>query len=92
MARIVVHVTPKSGRDEIVGWRGGELWVKVTAAPEGGKANASVERLLASALGVPKSRAHVVRGHTARVKSVEIDDLEDRAIGEAFGEPDPRLF
>ncbi len=92
MARIVVHVTPKSGKDEVAGWRGSELRVKVTAAPEGGKANASVERTLAAALGVPKSRVRVVRGHSARVKTVEIEGVEDAAVAAVFGAPDDSLF
>lgn len=87
-----MHVTPKSGRDEVVGWRGPQLSVRVTAPPEGGKANASVERTLAAALGVPKSRAHVVRGHTARIKTVEIEGVEDAAVAAAFGTPEESLF
>jgi hypothetical protein len=87
-----VHVTPKSAKDEVAGWRGNELWVKVTAAPEGGKANASVERLLASTLGIPKSRAHVVRGHTSRIKTVEFDGVHDADVVAALGTPDAQLF
>lgn len=87
-----MHVTPKSGHDEVVGWRGAELGVRVTAAPEGGKANGAVEKVLASALGVPKSRVSVVRGHTARIKQVEIDGVDDQAIEAVFGAPDESLF
>ena len=31
--RIPVHVTPRSVRDEVAGWRGGELSVRVTVPP-----------------------------------------------------------
>ena len=52
MADLAVHVTPRSGRDEVCGWRGTELAVRVTVAPEGGKANAAVCVVVAKALGI----------------------------------------
>jgi uncharacterized protein YggU (UPF0235/DUF167 family) len=42
----------------------------VSAAPEGGKANTAVIKVLARSLGIPKSAITVVRGHTARVKTL----------------------
>ena len=74
-AIIAVHVTPRSGRDEVSGVRADaagadEVCVRVTAPPDGGKAN--------EALGVPKSRVDVASGHTARRKrlSVEADQAQ----------------
>lgn len=90
--KVAVHVTPKSGRDEIVGWRGGELSVRVTAPPEGGKANAAVCTVLAKALGVPKSSIVVKRGDTSRHKQVEIAGLDEPTLLGILGEPDPGLF
>mgnify|MGYP000583773230 CR=1 FL=1 len=37
----------------------------MTTVPEGGKATAAVVKLLAKALGVPKSRLELVRGETS---------------------------
>jgi uncharacterized protein (TIGR00251 family) len=82
--RLAVHVTPRSGRDEIVGWRGDELRVRVTAPPEDGKANAAVEKVVAKALGVAKSCVTVVRGHASRSKMLEIEGVDEplvRGIG-----------
>ena len=90
--RIALHVTPKSSRDEVAGWRGGELCIKVTAAPEDGKANAAVCKLVAKALGVPKSSARIVRGHTARHKQIEIDGVDERVVHSVLGKPDTGLF
>ncbi len=56
MARLAVHVTPKSGRDEVVGWRGSELAVRVTAPPEGGKANCGRLQGGRSGTGVAEDR------------------------------------
>lgn len=90
--RIAVHVTPKSGRDEVAGWRGGELSLKVTASPEGGKANAAACKVIANALGVPKGAVRVARGEASRHKQLEIDGVGEAEVREAFGEPDAALF
>lgn len=92
MATLAVHATPKSGRDEIVGWRGSELSVRVTSAPEGGKANAAVCKTVAAALGVAKSHVKVVRGETSRHKILTIDGVDEADLVAAFGGPDATLF
>ncbi len=90
--RIAVHVTPRSGRDEVVGWHGGELSLKVTAPPEDGKANAAACELLAKSLGVPKRSVRVVRGETARHKQVEVDGIAQTDVDKVFGQPPAGLF
>ncbi|GAA4220994.1 DUF167 domain-containing protein [Sagittula sp. NFXS13] len=71
-ALIACRVTPKAARNAIT--RDGDtLRVYVTTVPEGGKANAAVQKLLAKALGLPKSRVTLVRGETARDKQFRID-------------------
>jgi len=73
--RVAVKVVPRAARDEIVGWAGDRLRVRVTAAPEGGRANAALEALLAVTLGLPRSRVRVVAGHASPRKLVEVDGL-----------------
>ena len=92
MASIAVHVTPKAKCDEVAGWRGNELSVRVTAAPEGGKANAAVRKTIAAALGVPKTSVSVVRGDTSRHKVVEVADASEHDLADAFGRPEATLF
>ncbi|PCJ87050.1 MAG: hypothetical protein COA52_14510 [Hyphomicrobiales bacterium] len=46
------------------------LRIYVTCAPEDGKANKAVIKLLAKALGVPKSGLQVIRGHKSRTKTI----------------------
>lgn len=87
MVRLSIRVTPRGGRDAVDGWRGDDLCVRVSVAPEGGKANAAVERVLAEALGVPKSAVSVVRGHASRIKQVEIEGIDESRMDEAFGSP-----
>jgi uncharacterized protein YggU (UPF0235/DUF167 family) len=72
-----VRLTPRGGRDAIEGIEtlaDGSVVLKarVSAAPEKGLANAALEKLLAKALGVPKSSVEVVAGETARLKTVRV--------------------
>jgi uncharacterized protein len=92
VATLAVWVTPKAGRDEIVGWRGAELAVRVTSAPEGGKANAAACKVVAAALGVAKSSVRVVRGETSRHKILSVDGVEDADVAALCGGPDAALF
>ena len=64
---IAVRVTPRAARNRIV-LEQGQLRIYVTVVPEGGKANAQVQKLLAKALGVAKSRLVLIRGESARDK------------------------
>ena len=78
--RLTVEVRPRAARDEIVGWQGPRLRVRVTAPPADGAANEAVRALLAERLGCARSRVEIVRGHTARTKIVRVAGL---APGEA---------
>lgn len=86
MIRVVVRVIPRSSRNAIEGTGpDGVVRIRVTALPAGGEANAAVVKLLAKALGVPKSSLVLEAGHTARLKrfAVPLDqsDLERRLSG-----------
>ncbi|MCI0795553.1 MAG: DUF167 domain-containing protein [Chloroflexi bacterium] len=69
-----IRVQPKAGRNAIE-VAGDKVTLRVTAAPEGGKANDAVVALLAKRLGVAKGRVSIVRGHKSRDKTVLIDDV-----------------
>ncbi len=72
-----VRLTPKSGRDELTGIEtfGGEavLKARVRAAPEAGRANEALERLIAQWLKVPPSSVKVAQGGKSRLKQVLIE-------------------
>ena len=75
---IAIRLTPKASADRIGEVRqlpnGQEqLVVYVTAAPEDGKANEAMIRLLAKHFGVAVSRLTIVRGLTNRNKTVRIE-------------------
>lgn len=72
-----MRAAPGASRAAIAGAResadGPRLIVRVTAAPEKGKANAAVIALLAKALGVPKSALRLTAGETDRNKTILIE-------------------
>jgi len=70
-----VRVTPRARRDEIAGEREGCVLVRVRAAPEGGRANEAVRRLLAARLGVPAGDVELMRGGRSRQKTVRVVGL-----------------
>jgi uncharacterized protein YggU (UPF0235/DUF167 family) len=85
MARLAVKLTPGASADRIDGWdvdAGGRpvLKVRVRARPVEGEANEALVKLVARALGVPKSAVSVQRGGQSRTKILEIVGLsEDEA-------------
>ncbi|MFQ5621794.1 MAG: DUF167 domain-containing protein [Paracoccaceae bacterium] len=71
-----IRVTPRASANCIKlepqpGGRTG-IRVYVTAVPEGGRANAAAVKLLSKALGVAKSRIEILRGGSARTKTLRI--------------------
>jgi len=71
-----VRVSPGARSNAIVG-RYGEGWkVRVTAAPEGGKANDAVLKLLANRLDLPGKSLTLVSGPSSRDKIVELHGLD----------------
>jgi uncharacterized protein (TIGR00251 family) len=90
--RLQLRVSPGAGRAQVVGRHGAAWKVRVTAAPEGGKANEAVARLLAETLGLPRRDVEIVSGHAARDKVVALvgidrDETERRLAG-AVGRKD----
>ena len=73
--RLRLRVSPGADRAGVVG-RHGEAWkIRVAAAPEGGRANEAVIRLLADTLSVPRDAVTLVSGHGGRDKIVELAGL-----------------
>ena len=70
-----VKVVPHASRDELSGWMGDALKVRVTAAPERGKANAAVVELIAAALAMPQQRVRIVGGATHARKRLAISGV-----------------
>jgi uncharacterized protein (TIGR00251 family) len=78
--RLTIKVVPGATRNEIVGWLGEALKIRVRAAPERGQANDALVRVLAEALAVPTRRVRVVAGRTSARKTVEIAGLGEEEV------------
>jgi len=75
-----VRVQPRARRNEVVGWQGPVLRVRVTASPVDGAANRAVTGLLADAFGVPPSSITLVRGAAARDKVFALHGTVERPL------------
>ena len=73
--RLHVRVAPGASRSGIVGRHGTAWKVRVAAAPEAGKANDAVVRLLADTLALRTRDVEIVSGHSSRDKIVEIKGI-----------------
>lgn len=91
--RLALRVSPGARTNAVVG-RHGDAWkIRVSAAPEGGRANDAVVELLADTLGVPARTISVVSGHGARDKLVELAGIAPEEIErrlEAVGRKEAR--
>jgi uncharacterized protein len=74
-ALLAVRVQARASRDEIAGWQGDALRVRVRAAPVDGLANRAVAMLLATAAGVSPSTVALVRGARSRDKLFRVAGL-----------------
>jgi uncharacterized protein (TIGR00251 family) len=78
--RIAVKAVPGARRDEIVGMLGDRLKVRVSAPPEGGRANAAICALIADALGIKARHVEVVSGHGTAEKTIRVTGVEPEKL------------
>ena len=81
-----VIAKPKASKDAIVGIHDHALRIAVTAAPEIGKANASIVKILAKSFKVPQSSISIISGETSRRKRVRIDGMTSKQAIEILTE------
>ena len=77
---IEVRVQPRAKRNSVEVFEGAKLRVRVTAAPEGGKANDAVIALLARTLGVAKNSIRILKGHKGREKVLAVKGLSVQEV------------
>jgi len=70
---IEVRVVPRAARNEIAGFTGGALRIRLTAPPVEGKANQSLVKFLAARFGVRRGNVRILAGGTSRNKRVLIE-------------------
>jgi uncharacterized protein len=82
-----VHVQPRAKRDEIAGWHGERLRVRLTAPPVDGAANEALVKFLAKALGVRRSQITLTLGERSRDKTVMIEGVSLDSLRQRLGTP-----
>jgi uncharacterized protein (TIGR00251 family) len=83
--RLALKVVPGSSREGIAGWLGDALKVRVRAPAEAGRANASVVRVVAAALGLPTEAVRISAGGGSPRKILEIEGLSLAEIRDRIG-------
>lgn len=71
-----VQVKPGAKREGIAGEIDGAIKLEVTAPPHEGKANAAVVKLLASSLGIAKSKVEIVSGEKSKRKRIKVEGVD----------------
>lgn len=84
-AKLSVRVSPGASANVIAGWMGDQLKLRVSAAPEKGKANRAVIELLSRALGIQSGAIKISKGTTSSNKIVEIAGLSSDELYRRLG-------
>jgi uncharacterized protein len=74
-----LRVKPGARADAILGVYGDALKLSVKEAPERGKANEAVRRLLADRLGLPLAAVSITSGETSQEKTARVEGLSAAA-------------
>lgn len=85
---ITVRVTPRGGRDAVIGWRASDevLLLRVAAPPVDGAANKAVIELVAETFGVKRGQVVLTGGETSRDKRFRVDDLRADTLKERLSQ------
>jgi uncharacterized protein len=78
---LYLKVKPGQRLDQVS--RVGQEWqIRIKAPAIDGKANEHLIAFLSEILGIPRSRISLLKGHTGRLKCVEIDAEEKHVLDE----------
>jgi uncharacterized protein (TIGR00251 family) len=84
-AVVAVKATPGSSRDRLVGVLGDCLKIATSAPPEKGKANATIARTLAAALGIDARNVTLLSGQTHPRKKFLVAGLSAEEVRSRLG-------
>jgi uncharacterized protein (TIGR00251 family) len=86
-----VWLQPRASRNQILGLREEFLRIRVTAPPNGGKANHLLRELLAEVLGVSICKVEILGGHRSRRKRVRVMGVCQAALNKLGKDPEGKL-
>lgn len=67
---VPIKAVPGASRDQIVGMLGDRVKIRVSAAPEGGRANTAIRAMIARALDVDPGAVEIIGGRSGAMKTV----------------------
>jgi uncharacterized protein (TIGR00251 family) len=75
-----IKASPNASKDEIQGWLGDSLKVRVQAPPTDGKANERLCAFIAERLNLPKGAVTLLSGASFRQKRLGIQGLTEQEV------------
>jgi uncharacterized protein (TIGR00251 family) len=81
---LAIKVIPQAPRDEVVGWSGAALKIKIRAPAQDGRANDALCEFIAETLGLPRRAVTIAHGKKSRQKLLRIDGLASGELRERF--------
>jgi uncharacterized protein (TIGR00251 family) len=79
-----VSVVPRSSRCEIAGIHNNVLRIKLTSPPVDNEANVQCCSFIAKQLGIAKRQVSIIRGTTARSKTIRIEGVTEKEVREVL--------
>jgi uncharacterized protein YggU (UPF0235/DUF167 family) len=89
--RLAVRVTPHASSNAVIRYQNSVLYLRLTAPPVDGVANAACCAFVAELLGLRPAHVTVSQGHKSRDKVLEITGLSEVEIRERMGLRLPHL-
>ncbi|HUK27960.1 MAG TPA: DUF167 family protein [Candidatus Acidoferrales bacterium] len=89
--RLKVHVKTMRPQPRLIVEPDGTLTLHVTAAPDKGKANREIVKLLAKKLGAASSQVRIVSGLHSNLKMIQVNGISKTEIARLL-ELDPELL
>ncbi len=88
---IWIKAVPGASRDEITGVIGDRLKVRISAPPEGGKANRAICKIVAQALGVKTQHVTIEKGQTKLEKLLCVSGVDAQMVRSRLAKPHAAL-
>ncbi len=90
-AKLTVKAQPRAKLNQVIGFEGDVLKLRVTAPPVEGKANQAITELLAETLRIPKKAVILVHGEKSKLKAFRIDGLSAEEVKSRLSVKERRL-
>jgi uncharacterized protein len=77
---VAIWAKPRASKSRVLGVREGQLEVAIAAPPVDGAANTELLRVLASQLGISRSRVELLAGQAGRTKRVRFYGMSEAEV------------